>query len=194
VITIQQGTKAERSSLIFAQDAELDEPAQTPDVSLEQHDSETPADHLPPTSDNEVTIRKSKKRDASQDLSERRQGPERAATREVRYCSSGPQVVADSIGLERKLPFAFESRLSAVEDRAAAILKDSKSLKAQIQDLKARVASLTQEFERIQKEMLTTLISTKAEITAEVKGLTDDTTCGYLFQNKMVAVTKHVTK
>jgi hypothetical protein len=56
------------------------------------------------------------------------------------------------------------------------------------------MARITQESERIQKEMLTTLTSTKAEITTEVKGLIDDTIYGYLFQNKTVTVTKHVTK
>jgi hypothetical protein len=44
--------------------------------------------------------------------------------------------------MARKLSFAFESRLSAVEDRAASILKDSKSLKAQIQDFKISVTSV----------------------------------------------------
>lgn len=138
---------------------------------------------MPTTTHSEVAVRKFNKRDASQHLDEIKQRPKRAATRDVRYSSSGPKVAAESTSREAKVSFAVMSRLTAVEDRAASLRNDNESLKTQIQDLETRVTSLTEELERLQKET-----------TSEIKGLIDDTIYGYLFQNKLVTITKHVTK
>ena len=100
----------------------------------------------------------------------------------VKYGFPESKYVADP-KMEMTVPFSIQSRLTAVEDRAVSILNGNKALKDQIRDL-------NRELEETRKEILTM----KREITAEVKGLIDETIYGYLFENKTLTITKIVTK
>lgn len=165
-----------------------------PVLSSEYPAVETPTDTVATTSYSNVAVRKSKKREASQDPGETRQRPKRAATRNVRYGSSGAKVAAESTSGEAKVTFAVISRLTAVEDRAASLLQENNFLKTGIQGLETSTTSFTKELERMHKETLAAFSSTKAEIMAKVKSLIDDTIYGPQSQNKTVTVTKHITK